>query len=159
MSVGFGRTLGSRTSLSLSAGAGRSGLQGGGGRWIFSGSAGYSLAGERTSLSLSLSRSIAPAPGLGQDRILNMLSVALTSTLRPWATLTLAGGHGLNQDPADPDLSYSTDNVSLGLRLSLTQTLGLAPQLRYRRRGEINDNPAVSSFSVGLGLDYSSFLR
>jgi hypothetical protein len=159
LSLGVGRTLSSRASLSVFAGADRRGYEGEDSRWILSGNAAFTLQGRRTSLSLSLSRGVTPGPGLGQDRILNLISLALTSTLRPWATLTVSGSRGVNQDPVDPDFNYSTDSVDLGLSLRVSQTLGLAPQLRYRRRGEIAGNPAVDSFRFGLALDYTRTLR
>jgi hypothetical protein len=110
-------------------------------------------------VSFNLSRGVSPGPGLGQDRILNLLSVAVSSTLRPWLTLSLSGSRGFNQDPVDPDVNYTTDSVDVGLRLRLSQTLGLAPQLRYRRRGEIAATPPVNSFRLGLALDYVRTLR
>jgi hypothetical protein len=159
LSVGFGRRLSSRTSLSLSVGADRRNYEGIASRWVFSGDAALNLQGRRTSLSFSFSRGVTPGPGLGQDRILNLFSVVLSSTLRPWAMLSLSGSRGINQDPVDPDIDYTTDSVDLGLRLRLTQTLGLAPQLRYRRRGEVAGTPAVNSFRLGLALDYVRTLR
>jgi hypothetical protein len=159
LSVGVDRTLSTRTSLSVSVGANRRNFEGINSGWIFAGEGAFDLQGRRTSLSFRVSRGVTPGPGLGQDRILNLFSVVLTSTLRPWATLTLTGAHGLNQDPIDPDLSYSTDSVDLGLSLRLSQTLSLAPQLRYRRRGEINELPAVNTFRVGLALGYARLLR
>ena len=159
VSLGIGRTLSARTSLSISAGADRRNFEEAASRWTFSGNAAFNLQGRRTSLSLSLRRGVAPGPGIGQDRILNMVNVVFTSTLRPWATLTLSGSHGLNQDPVDPDLSYSSDSVDLGLSLRLSQSFGLAPQLRYRRRGEVGVIPAVNTFRVGLALDYARTIR
>jgi len=159
LSLGFGRTLSPRTSLSLSAGGDQRRVDGVSGGWILSGDAAFILQGSRTSLSLRYSRGVTPAPGLGRDRISNLFSLGLTSRLRPWATLSMSASRGLNQDPVDRDLHYSTDTLSLGLNLRLTQTLGIGPQLRYRRRGEIDDNPAVSSVSVGLALEYATWLR
>jgi hypothetical protein len=159
LALGVGRTLSTRTSLSISAGVDRRTFEEVASRWTFSGNAAFNLQGRRTSLSLGLRRGVAPGPGLGQDRILNMISLVLTSTLRPWATLTLSGSRGLNQDPVDPELDYSADSVNLGLSLRLSQSFGLTPQLRYRRRGEVGVLPAVSTFRVGLALDYSRLVR
>jgi len=159
VSAGFGRTLSARTSMSVSVGADQRTVGGVPSRWIFAGGGAFNLRGNRTSLGLRFSRGITPGPGLGQDRILNLFSVVLTSTLRPWATLTLVGSRGLNQDPVDSDLNYSTDGVDLGLRLRLSQTLGLGPQFRYRRRGEFGATPPVDSFRVDVALSYSRLLR
>ncbi len=159
LSMGLGRTLSARTSVSVSAGADRRSFEDFDTRWTFSGNGAFNLQGRRTTLSLNLRRGVSPGPGLGQDRILNIVSVVLTSTLRPWATLTVSGSRGFNQDPIDPDLNYSTDSVDVGLSLRLSPTLGLAPQLRYRRRGEIELVPAVNTFRVGLALDYSRTIR
>lgn len=159
LSVGIQHNLTTRTSLSLSAGGDRTEYPGSAARWTFAGDAAFTLQGERTSLSLGVSRGVTPGPGLGQDRILNLFSVAVTSTLRPWATLVLSGSGGLNQDPVTPDLNYWTESIDLALSLRLSQTLGLTPQIRYRRRGEVGAAPPVDSLRLGVALDYSRILR
>jgi hypothetical protein len=159
VSAGLSRTLSEHATLSMSGGVDGRSLEGLDTRWIASGSGTLAYKSSRTTWSLRFYRGVSPGPGLGTDRILNLFSLVLSSTPRPWLTLSATASHGINQDPLDPGSKYESDDVGVFVRFRLTRTLGLAPQVSYRRRGEFGDQPEVHSMRLGLALSYSELIR
>ncbi len=156
---GFTRRLSDRWTLAASLGTDGRSFEGSDVRWTLNANGTLGYEAGLTNWSLRYRRAVSPGPGLGTDRILNLFSLIVVSTPRPWLTFNVTGSHGINQDPVDQGLSYATDVLAVSLRFRLTRTLGLAPLLQVRRRAEVNERPAVSDFRVGVALDYVGFHR
>lgn len=159
VSGGFTRALSEHWTLAASLGTDGRSFEGSDVRWTLNANGTLGYQAGLTNWSLRYRRAVTPGPGLGTDRILNLFSLIVVSTPRPWLTFNVTGSHGINQDPVQQDVSYATDTVDVSFRFRLTQTLGLAPLLQFRHRAEVNERPAVSSFRVGVALDYVGFHR
>ncbi len=101
---------------------------------------------------LSFSRAVTPAYGLGRDRIANILSVGYTLRTSRRTSLSANGSYNWNEDPTDPAFDFSSQNYGGAFRYE-GQKAGT--NISYAlRRTDLGASELVQSHSVSVGVSY-----